>query len=278
MTLLDGRKLSQKVLNELKEEIKGIAKPLRLAICMAGVHPTAISFIKQKEKSCNDIGIGFKFYKYPEDITTAQLRKNVNAVSKLKKNTAVIIQLPLPPHINKQYMLNTVPPEKDIDALSEKSLGKFYTGRLPILPPTIAGIMKLLEEYKIGVKGKHAVIVGAGTLVGKPMATHLINQGATVTVLNEFTPDISQYTKNAEILISGVGKAGLITGDMVSDGVIVIDAGLAEVGEGKIRGDVDFESVSKKASYITPVPGGVGPMTVAMLLYNLVVLAEKQKK
>lgn len=277
MTLLDGRKLSQKILDELREKIKGIAKPLRLAIVMVGRDPTALSFIKQKERSCEDAGIGFKFYKYPEDITTARLRKNIHTVCKLKKNTGVIVQLPLPPHINKQYMLNTVPPEKDVDALSEKSLGKFYTGRLPILPPTIAGIMRLLREYKIEVKGKNTVIVGAGTLVGKPMATHLINQGATVTVLNEHTSDISRHTKNAEILISGVGKPGLITGDMVSEGVVVVDAGLAEVGGGKIRGDVDFDSVSKKASYITPVPGGVGPMTVAMLLVNVVALAEKDK-
>ncbi len=276
MTLLDGKQFSQKLLEKLKKEVKEIARPLRLAIVMVGEHPTAISFIKRKQASCENVGIGFKFYKYPEDISTQQLRKNINAVCKLKKNTAVIIQLPLPAHINKQYILNTVPPEKDADVLAERSLGRFYTGRLPIIPPTIAGIMKFFEEFNIEVKGKNVVIVGAGTLVGKPMATHLINQGATVTVLNEYTPDISHHTKNAEVLISGVGKPGLIDGDIVNEGVIVIDAGLAEVGEGKIRGDVDFESVSKKSSYITPVPGGVGPMTVAMLLSNVVTLA-KQK-
>lgn len=276
MTLLDGKTLSQKILGNLKEEIKGIAKPLRLAICMVGEHPTAISFIKRKQASCEDVGIGFKFYKYPEDITTAQLRKNLSVVCKLKKNTSVIIQLPVPAHINKQYILNTVPPEKDVDVLSERSLGRFYTGRSPIVPPTIAGIMKFFEEFNINVKGKNVVIVGAGTLVGKPMATHLINSGAAVTVLNEHTQNISQFTKNAEILVSGVGKPELIKGDMVSNSVVVIDAGLAEVGEGKIRGDVDFESVSKKASYITPVPGGVGPMTVAMLLSNVATLAEQK--
>jgi len=275
--LLDGRKLSQKILGELKEKVKEIAKPLRLAIVMVGEHPTALSFIKQKKKSCEDIGIEFKFYKYPDEITTAQLRKNIHVVCKLKKNTGVLVQLPLPSHINKQYILNTVPPEKDVDVLSEKSLGRFYTVRSSIIPPTVAGIMKFFEEYEIEVKGKNIVIIGAGTLVGKPLALHLVNLGATVTVLNEHTPDISRYTKNAEMLISGVGKPGLITGDMVSEGVVVVDAGLAEVGGGKMRGDVDFDSVSKKASFITPVPGGVGPMTVAMLLSNLVTLETHQK-
>lgn len=274
MVILDGRQLSQKILDNLKEEIKGIAKPLRLAIVMVGEHPASLSFIKQKQRSCKNVGIDFKFYKYPENISTASLRKNLNAVCKLKKNTGVIIQLPLPGHINKQYILNTVPPEKDVDVLAERSLGKFYTGRLSIIPPTIAGIIQLLEEYKID-KGKNVVIVGAGTLVGKPLATHLINQKATVTVLNSSTQDISEFTKKADILISGVGKANLITADMIKEGTVVIDAGLCEVGDGKIRGDVDFENVSKKASYITPVPGGVGPMTVVMLLSNVVTLAKK---
>lgn len=275
MTLLDGKKLSQKLLDELKEGVKDISRPLRLAVVMVGEHPASLSFIKQKQRSCEDVGIAFKFYKYPENISTQQLRKNLNAVCKLKKNSGVIVQLPLPKHINKQYILNTVPPEKDVDVLAERSLGKFYTGRLSIIPPTVAGIIQLLEEYKVEIKGKNVVIVGAGTLVGKPLATHLINQKTTVTILNSSTQDISEFTKKADILVSGVGKANLITADMVKEGTVVIDAGICEVGDGKIRGDVDFENVSKKSSYITPVPGGVGPMTVVMLLSNVVTLAKK---
>jgi len=278
MILLDGKKLSQQILDELKDQIKKMAKPSGLAIIMVGEHPATLSFIKQKEKACEDIGIRFNFYKYPEDISTAELRNKINIVCKVKKNTGVIIQLPVPDHINKQYILNTVPPEKDVDVLAEKSLGKFYTDRLPILPPTIAGIMRFLKETKTKTQGTHIVIVGAGGLVGKPLATHMINQGATVSILNEFTSDIAQFTKEADVLVTGVGKPGLITDDMVKEGVIVIDAGLAEAGDGKITGDVDFKSVSKKASYITPVPGGVGPMTVAMLLKNLVELAKMKSR
>lgn len=273
MTLLDGKKLSQKILAEVKTAAEQFTPPLRLTVIMVGEHPATLSFIKQKQKSCEDVEIDFKFYTYPADISTAQLRKNLNKICKLKKNTGVIVQLPIPEHINKQYILNTVPPEKDVDVLSERSLGKFYTGRSPILPPTIAGIMKFFEEYNIEIKGKHIVIVGAGTLVGKPLATHLINQKSTVVSVNETTPNISHFTKDADILITGVGKPGLITDDVVKDGVVVIDAGLAEAN-GKITGDVDFDSVSKKASYITPVPGGVGPVTVAMLLQNLLVISQ----
>lgn len=277
VVLLDGKKLSEKILRDVKEKAGQLSPPLQLAVVMTGEHPATLSFIKQKQKSCENVGIDFKFYKYPADITTAQLRKNLNKICKLKKNTGVIVQLPIPEHINKQYILNTVPPEKDVDVLSERSLGKFYTGRSLILPPTIAGIMKFLEEYNIEIKGKHVVIVGAGGLVGKPLATHLINQKATVISVNETTPDISHFTKDADILVTGVGKPNLVTCGMIKESVVVIDAGLAEAN-GKITGDVDFESVSKKASYLTPVPGGVGPVTVAMLLQNLHTLSQLKHK
>ena len=177
----------------------------------------------------------------------------------------------LPKNINTQEILNLVPFKKDIDVLSENSLGKFSQGALPILPPTVSGISRLLKNYRIKIKGKNIVVVGAGRLVGYPLALWFLQKNATVSVLNKYTKDAVSFIKKADILVSGVGKSNLIRGNMVKRGVVVIDAGTS-VEEGKLIGDVNFGEVSKKASYITPVPGGVGPMTVACLLENLVKL------
>jgi len=187
--------------------------------------------------------------------------------------SGVVIQLPLPESLqnNDQEILNIVPQEKDIDILSEENLGKFYTGNLSVLPPVVGAISHLLNSYKISVKGKDILLVGAGRLVGFPLAIWLLKQKATVSVINEFTEDASFFLKKADIVISGVGKPNLIKGSMVKNGVVIIDAGTS-LRKGKLKGDVDFKSVSKKASHIAPVPGGVGPLTVAYLLENLVKL------
>ena len=275
--ILDGKKLSEEILENLKREIKKRNLKLRLAVvqigdrAVGGWRPVSQIFISQKKKACERVGIDFKLCKLPAKISVPELKKEIEKIIKNPANSGVIIQLPLPKEFFPEAFLNLIPEEKDIDVLSEKSLGKFYQGTLKILPPTVQGILYLFKNYKIELKGKNVVIVGAGRLIGNPLALRLLQEKATVSVLNEFTKDAPSFTKKADILISGVGKPNLITGGMVKKGVMVIDAGTS-IKKGKLMGDVDFKSVSKKASYITPVPGGVGPMTVACLIENLVEL------
>lgn len=271
MKLLDGKKLSKEILDNLKKEIKNRKLKLKLAVIQVGENSVSRVFINQKEWACKTVGVGFKLYKFPGEISINELKEGINKIAKNPENSGVIIQLPLPSKFLPEEILNLIPEEKDLDVLSGKSLGKFYQGTLEILPPTVQGILDLLKQYKISLKGKNIVIVGAGRLVGFPLALQLLREKATVSVLNEFSKDTPSFTKKADILISAVGKSNLIKGDMVKNGAIIIDAG-SSIERGKSLGDVDFKSVSKKSSYITPVPGGVGPMTVACLLRNLLKL------
>jgi len=271
MILLNGKKLSEKILINLKRIVKKSNLKLTLAVIQVGENPVSQVFINQKKKACQKTGINFKLFKFPAEIGKLELKREIEKIVKNPENSGIIIQLPLPKKFQPEEFLNLIPEEKDIDVLSEKSLGKFYQGTLKVLPPTVQGILYLLKNYKIELRGKNVVIVGAGRLVGFPLAIQLLKEKATVSVLNEFTEDAPSFTKKANILVSGVGKPNLIKGSMVKGGVVIIDAGTTMIG-GKLLGDVDFKSVSKKASYITPVPGGVGPMTVTCLLENLVKL------
>jgi methylenetetrahydrofolate dehydrogenase (NADP+)/methenyltetrahydrofolate cyclohydrolase len=271
MKILDGKKLSGKILEELKEELKKTVLKLRLAVIQVGENPISSVYIERKGKAAEKIGIGFKLYQIDEKTSPEELKEEIEKIVSETKNSGVIIQLPLPKKFSPEEFLNLIPEEKDVDVLSEKSLGKFYQGTSRIIPPIVAGILGLLRNYKIELKGKNIALVGAGRLVGLPLTLQLLREKATVSVLNEFTKDTAYFTKKADILISGVGKPNLIKGNMVKKGVVVIDAGTTKL-KGKLLGDVDFKSVAKKASYIAPVPGGVGPMTVACLLENLVKL------
>ena len=288
MKILDGKKLSERILANLEKEIKNHRLKLRLAVILVGENPISQIFINQKEMACEKIGINFKLFKFPTKIKNSELKKEISGIVKNPANSGVIIQLPLPKKFLPEEILNLISEEKDIDVLSENSLGKFYQalpsfssknlggqGTLKILPPTVQGILYLFKNYKIDLKGKNVVIVGAGRLVGFPLAIQLLKEKATVSVLNEFTKDAPSFLKKADILISGVGKPNLIKGNMIKRGVIVIDAGTS-VKNGRLVGDVDFKSVSQRASYITPVPGGVGPLTVACLLENLATLNKKK--
>lgn len=271
MKILNGKKISEKISANLEKEIKRSNLKLRLAVIQVSENAVSQIFISQKEKACQKTGIAFKLYKFPAKINCEELKKGIIRIVKNPINSGVIIQLPLPQKFFPEEFLNLIPKEKDVDCLSEKSLGKFYQGTLEILPPTVNGILSLLKNYKIKVMGKNVVVIGAGRLVGFPLAVQLLKEKATLLVLNEFTRDAPSFIKKADILISGVGKPGLIKGRMVKKGVVIIDAGTI-LKKGELVGDVDFKNVSKKASYITPVPGGVGPMTVAYLLENLVKL------
>lgn len=271
--VLDGKNLAGQILQNLEKAVKKSNKKLRLAVILVGEDPASLVFISRKQKAAEKIGISFKLYEFSESVTHENLKKQAKEIIADPKNSGVIIQLPLPKHIREQEILNLIMPEKDIDLLSEDAFDRFRLGEFPVLPPVAGAIAALLKEYRIPVRGKNAVVVGAGKLVGLPATIWLEQQGAIVTTLNSSTKNTSSFTKRADILVSGVGRPNLIKASSVKRGVVVIDAGTSSA-KGKLKGDVDFAAVSQKAGHITPVPGGVGPLTVATLLENLVKLNE----
>ncbi len=272
MVILDGKALAAKILAGLKSEIGD--RKLSLAAVVLGDNPVIQKFITQKEKVAEKLGVDFRVYDYEAAISTNELRTRIATIVHDADPDGIIIQLPLPEQLNTQYILNSVPPEKDVDMLSARAVGDFAVGKSKILPPVVGAIRAFFEEYGIDYRSGHVVVVGAGTLVGKPVATWLANEKVSFTVVDENTPDISEFTQKADILIVGIGKPGFITGDMMKEEAVVMDAGTSEAG-GKLAGDVDYDSVSPKAAYLTPVPGGIGPLTVVMIFRNLLVLSCK---
>lgn len=268
--IIDGKKIAEEIKKELKQEILKTNKKLKLAIVQVGENEVSRKFIERKIKFADEIGVKTKIYELPEDISTNKLRKKMAEICHIKENDGVILQLPLPEKINTQYALNSIIPKKDVDVLSAKSIGDFAVGRSVVLPPVVGAIKEIFERNNVNLKGKNVVVIGAGILVGKPIAIWVINQGATVFVLRSSTKDISEFTKRADIIISGVGKPNLIKAEMVKDGIIIIDAGTS-MEKGKLAGDID-PKVAEKSSLFTSVPGGVGPITVAMVFKNLVEL------
>jgi len=275
--LIDGKQLSLEILDQLKQERKTIAKKIRLAVVLVGKDPASLSFIKQKEKISQKLEIDFRLYQYPLDIKTKELRKRISEICRQNINRGVVVQLPLPQKIKSQSVLNAVLPLKDCDCLSEKNLGQFYTSRSKILPPTIAAIKFILEKYQIPIRGENVLVIGRGQLVGKPAALWFINEGATTIISTSKTKNLKELLKWADIIITSAGVPNLITGDEIKEGVAVIDAAVVSEN-GQLKGDCDFESVKEKAKIITPVPGGIGPLTVVFLFKNLLTLAKLQKK
>lgn len=273
--LIDGRKIAEEIKEELKNQIKKSGKKLKLAIVQVGENEISKKFIERKVKFAEDIGVKTRIYNLPAEISTSQLRKKMAEICHIKENDGVILQLPLPEYINTQYVLNGIVPKKDVDVLSSRSFGDFVTGRSKVLPPLVGVIKIIFEKYNIEPVGKNIIVIGRGILVGKPIANWLINEGVTVSVLNSQTLNPSGYTLMADVIISGVGKQGLIKPEMVKDGGVIIDAGTSpstSSGQSaKLIGDFD-PAVEDKTSLFTPVPGGVGPITVAMLFKNLVEL------
>ena len=264
--IIDGKKIAEEIISQIADEtVEPLSKQLRLAAVLVGNHPDSRKFLELKKSVAKIAGIDFRIYEFPETITTQQLRKEVVAISKAQINSGVIVELPLPAHINTQYVLNAIPEEKDIDVLSQKAQGAFFTGRFKILPPAVEAVKIIFEKYNINIKDKNCTIFGYGLLVGKPISHWLAAQGATVSVVNEFTPNPKSYALNSDIIISGVGKPNLITADMVKDGAVVIDFGP----------DVDFISVSLKCSLITPPTSGIGPIVIVAVLKNLIELSLK---
>ncbi|MEX2007889.1 MAG: bifunctional 5,10-methylenetetrahydrofolate dehydrogenase/5,10-methenyltetrahydrofolate cyclohydrolase [Candidatus Spechtbacterales bacterium] len=274
-TILDGKKLSEQILAEIEKEVKGLAKRPRLAIVLVGNDPASRLYVGKKKEMGERLGIDVRLYEFPIDISTKKLRAEVGRICKLPGTSGVIVQLPLPKNVNTRSVLNAVTPDKDVDVLSERASGALYTGHTPVLPPTVAGIVHLLDANNLDVQGNVVALVGFGKLVGKPATFALAQRGATLLVLNEYTQDLGSFTRQADVVIAGVGKPGLITADMIKEGAVLLDAGDAQI-DGKTTGDISPDAY-EKSSYYTPVPGGIGPMTVAMLFKNLVMLASQTR-
>lgn len=276
--LLDGLKLSEKIEKTVAKEVSDFKQKKNIAPCLAvvlaGSNAASELYVKKKQEACKRVGIKSLKFDFSENVSEKELLEKVEEINADKNIHAAIIQLPLPKHINKIKILNSLCPCKDADGFTCWNLGKTIQGEEEFLPATVQGIISLLEEYKINLKGKHAVIVGHSLIVGRPLAEAFLNRNATVTVCHKETKNLANHTKQADVLVSAVGKVNLITAKMVKKNAIVIDVGINKIG-GKTVGDVDFENVKKKASFITPVPGGVGPMTVASLLENTLKCAEK---
>jgi methylenetetrahydrofolate dehydrogenase (NADP+)/methenyltetrahydrofolate cyclohydrolase len=285
--IIDGRKIADGILAEAAKEVKALrqtqGKPPYLAAVLVGDDAGSRGFLELKKKGAEGIGIDFRIYEFPEKISNGELRKKLNQIVKATTCGGMIVELPLPPHLNTQAILNVVPEGKDPDVLSQKAQGAFFAGRSEISPPSVETVKSILEEYKIEPKGKTAAVFGYGLLVGKPVSHWLASQGAAVTVINEFTSEPAELSKKADIIVSGVGKPGLIGPDMIKEGAVVIDFGYSGAktqneilgspehsARQNVLGDVDFEEVGKKASLITPVPGGTGPIVVAAVLKNFV--------
>ncbi|MDP3640656.1 MAG: bifunctional 5,10-methylenetetrahydrofolate dehydrogenase/5,10-methenyltetrahydrofolate cyclohydrolase [Nanoarchaeota archaeon] len=272
--LLDGTKVAASILDRIKNTIKEGELTPSLAIVLCGEKPESLLYTTMKQKKATEIGITTKIHRFPEKVSQEEL---CLAITELNPQVdGIIIQLPLPKHLDQTVILNSIELLKDVDGLTTESLGRVLKGDEETAPATPRGIIKLLEEYNLPVKGKKITIINHSNILGKPLAMMLTNRGATVTICHEHTVELTSHTKQADILISGIGIPQSITGDMIKEGAVIFDVGISKVGD-KIRGDVHGEEVQQKAAYLTPVPGGVGPVTVAMLLEKVVAVHCKKK-
>ena len=275
--ILDGKKLRDKIFEDLKVKVANMSVKPSLAVILAGDDPSSKIYVNNKKKCAEKLGINSIIINYPSTVTENELLEKIQELNNDKNINAILVQLPLPVHIDKFKIIDAITPEKDVDGLTTYNSGKLFSGEKPyVYPCTPKGILLLLDEYGIEIEGKHAVVIGRSNLVGKPVAQMLLNKNATVTQCHSKTKNLSDITKTADILISAVGKK-VVGENMLKNNCVVIDVGIFRDETGKISGDVDFETVSKTASYITPVPGGVGPMTIASLMLNTVELAEHRK-
>lgn len=274
-TILDGKKLRDKIIENLKAKVDTFDEKPTLVVILVGENPASKIYVNNKKKMAEKIGIHSEVINYPANITEAELLDKIEELNNNKKVTAILVQLPLPKHISKDNVMNKIIPSKDVDGFTPYNFGKLFSGETPtVYPCTPKGILLLLDEYNIEIEGKHVVIVGRSNIVGKPLSQMMLNKNATVTICHSHTKNLSQITKTADILVSAVGK-NIIEGEMLKTDCVIVDVGIFKDGNGKTRGDVDFESASKIASFISPVPGGVGPMTIASLMLNTVELFEK---
>ncbi len=272
--LIDGKAVSAAERELIKEQISKMNIKPGLAVILVGEDPASQVYVRNKKKACADVGIYSESYDLPAETSQAELLELIENLNEKEDIHGILVQLPLPKHIDETAVINAILPEKDVDAFHPVNVGKIMTGDYDFLPCTPAGVMCLLKHYNIDPSGKECVVVGRSNIVGKPQAMLLLHANGTVTICHSRTKDLKAKCLEADILVVAIGKPDFITGDMVKEGAVVVDVGINRKEDGKLTGDVDFASVEPKASYITPVPGGAGPMTITMLLKNTVKAAE----
>lgn len=277
MTKLDGKALAAKVKERVRKEAATLPRRPGLAVVLVGNDPASRVYVTSKRKDCEECGFYSEEYALLENTSQKELLALVETLNGREDIDGILVQLPLPKHLDEEAVIQAIAPGKDVDGFHPMNAGNLLIGRPGFLPCTPAGVMDLLEEYGIDPAGKRAVVVGRSNIVGKPMALLLLRRDATVTVCHSRTPDLAEYCRQADILVAAVGRRGLITADMVKTGAVVVDVAMNRDENGKLCGDVDFTAVAEKASYLTPVPGGVGPMTRAALMENTLLAARKRQ-
>ena len=272
MQLIDGKSLANKVQTNVTSEVEILKRDKNivpgLAVILIGDDPASHAYVKMKAKACEKVGFYSITHNMPDTISQDEIIATIEMMNANPRIDGILVQLPLPKHVDTDKILEVIDPKKDVDGFHAYNVGRLVTNLDSFVACTPLGVMKMFEEYNIDLKGQDVVVVGASNIVGKPMVSLLLNADATVTITHIHTKDLAAHTRNADIIVVGVGVPGLIKEEMVKEGAIVIDIGINRIADGSLVGDVDFENVSKKCSYITPVPGGVGPMTIAMLLSN----------
>lgn len=271
--IISGKETAAKIRERLRAQIDQLREkgyPPGLAVVIVGDDPASQVYVRNKEKACKEVGIAAQTFALPKETTQQELMALIDTLNARSDVHGILVQLPLPRHLDEHQVINAILPEKDVDAFHPVNVGKIMIGDFDYVPCTPAGVMALLEEAQIDVSGKRAVVIGRSNIVGKPQAMLLLHKNATVTICHSKTQHLEEITRQADIIVVAIGKAHFLRGDMVKDGVVVIDVGMNRLENGKLAGDVDFDTVAPKASYITPVPGGVGPMTITMLLQNTV--------
>lgn len=280
MTLIDGKATSQKIKDEIKNEViklkqKGITPTL--AVILVGDDPASQTYVASKQKACLACQMGSVMHKLSANTTQQELISLIDVLNADDSIDGILVQLPLPKHINTNEILRKIDPKKDVDGFCAQNMGALVSGLDGFVPCTPLGIMELLKQYNINPQGLNALVIGRSNIVGKPMAALLLNAGATVTIAHSKTKNLAQFSKNADLIIAAIGKANFIKPEMVKEGAIIIDVGINRLENGKLVGDCDFENLKDKCDFITPVPGGVGPMTIAMLLSNTLKSAKERK-
>ena len=278
-TIIDGKELAKKIRANLKiecDELKKQGIKPKLAVIMVGNDPASKVYVRNKSRACDEIGIEYKEYLLEKDISQSELIELIKKLNSDDSVNGILLQSPVPSHLDINQAFKTITYRKDVDGFTPSSVGKLSIGEDTFISCTPYGVMKMFEEYNIDLTGKDVVILGRSNIVGKPLMQCCLKENATVTVCHSKTKNLEEHTKRADILISAIGQPRFVTKDMVKEGVVVIDVGINRTEEGKLVGDVDFENVEKIASYITPVPGGVGPMTIAMLMNNVIKATKEQ--
>ena len=277
MKILDGKAVSLKVKESVKvraDELKKFGVEPTLAVVLVGEDKASQTYVRAKEKACNEYGIKSVAHRISENTTQNELLALINVLNLDDSIHGILVQLPLPKHIDTNVVLAAIDPRKDVDGFHAVNVGKLVSGLDGFVPCTPLGVMEILKEYGIDVAGLNAVVIGRSNIVGKPMANLLLNASATVTVTHSKTKNLKEICKNADLIVAAIGKPFFLKADMVKDGAVVVDVGINRLDDGRLVGDVDFDEVASKCSYITPVPGGVGPMTIAMLLNNTILAAQ----